>query len=158
MLSESYARLYGISQTGLRFFTVYGPWGRPDMAYWIFTQKILANEPITLFAPDIMKRDFTFIDDVVEVLPKILKTPPESHKIYNLGNSNPNKLLDLVSAVESACGQKARTDIKPQQAGDVRATFADISAAQRDLGFTPKTTLEDGITEFVTWFHSWKQN
>lgn len=155
MISESYARLYGIPQTGLRFFTVYGPWGRPDMAYWIFTQKILAGEPITLFAPDVMQRDFTFVDDIVAVLPIILATPPEGHAIYNLGNSAPNKLADLVSAVEAACGEKAVTDIQPQQAGDVRATFADISAAERDFGFSPKTDLRNGIAEFVVWYREW---
>lgn len=155
MLSESYARLYGILQTGLRFFTVYGPWGRPDMAYWIFTQKILAGETITLFAPDIMKRDFTYIDDITDVLPKILGTPPEQHTIYNLGNSRPNSLRDFVQTIEQACGKKAEAIIKPQQAGDVRTTFADISAAQTDFGFVPKTDLKTGISEFVSWYRSW---
>ena len=159
MLSESYAQLYNIRQTGLRFFTVYGPWGRPDMAYWIFTQKILAGEPITLFAPDVMQRDFTYIDDIVEILPKLLETPPkdisEPHRIYNLGNSNPYKLRDFVKAIEMACGQKAKTDIKPQQAGDVRSTFADISKARRNLGFNPKTGLKDGIENFVAWYRDW---
>jgi len=159
MLSESYAQLYGIPQTGLRFFTVYGPWGRPDMAYWIFTQKILAGEPITLFAPDVMKRDFTYIDDIMDVLPKLLDTSPEGpsgpHRVYNLGNSNPNTLRDFLMAVEAACGQTAKTDIKPQQAGDVRETFADISEAARDFGFAPKTDLKDGLTKFVAWYRDW---
>ncbi len=157
MLSESYARLYGIPQTGLRFFTVYGPWGRPDMAYWIFTQKILEGEPITLYAPDLMRRDFTYVDDIVDVLPKILTKAPMGHAIYNLGNSAPNTLYDLVNSVETACGQKAETIIKPQQAGDVRSTFADISAAKRDFGFAPKTKLEDGIAQFVDWYREWKR-
>lgn len=155
MISESYARLYDIPQTGLRFFTVYGPWGRPDMAYWIFTQKILVGEPITLFAPDLMQRDFTFVDDIVAVLPKLLATPPDGHAIYNMGNSAPNKLVDLVNAVETACGKKAVTVIKPQQPGDVRATFADITTAQHDFGFAPKTELRDGIAEFVAWYRVW---
>lgn len=155
MLSESYTRLYDIRQTGLRFFTVYGPWGRPDMAYWIFTQKILAGEPITLFAPNVMQRDFTYIDDITEILPKLLETPPAQHRLYNLGNSNPNTLRDLVSAVELACGLTAKTNIKPQQAGDVRATFADISEARRDFGFAPKTDLKDGIARFVAWYRDW---
>ena len=155
MLSESYARLYDIRQTGLRFFTVYGPWGRPDMAYWIFTQKILKGEPITLFAPDVMQRDFTYIDDIADIFPKLLDTTPEQHRIYNLGNSNPNTLHDLVSAVELACGVAAKTDIKPQQAGDVRSTFADISEAQRDFSFTPKTDLKTGIARFVAWYRDW---
>jgi len=155
MLSESYARLYGIRQTGLRFFTVYGPWGRPDMAYWIFTQKILADEPITLFAPDIMKRDFTYIDDIANVLPKILQSPPERHAIYNLGNSKPNRLTEFVQTIEDACEKKAQTIIKPQQAGDVRTTFADISAAQAAFGFSPKTELKEGLSEFVSWYRGW---
>jgi len=152
MISESYARLYDIPQTGLRFFTVYGPWGRPDMAYWIFTQKILAGEAITLFAPDIMQRDFTYIDDIIRVIPKVLAHKPEGHEIYNLGNSSPNKLMDLVRAVEMATGKKALTDIKDKQAGDVSATFADISAAETTFGFKPKTNLKDGIAEFVDWY------
>lgn len=155
MLSESYARLYDIPQTGLRFFTVYGPWGRPDMAYWIFAEKIFAGEPITLFAPDLMKRDFTFIDDIVSVLPKLLITPTSGHKIYNLGNSAPNTLYELVDAVEMACGKTAEKIIKPQQAGDVRSTFADISAAKKDFGFSPQTQLSDGISEFISWYKTW---
>ena len=156
MISESYARLYNIPQTGLRFFTVYGPWGRPDMAYWIFTEKIFAGKPITLFAPDLMKRDFTYIDDIVGVLPALLSQPPSGHKIYNLGNSAPNTLHELVSAVETACGQKAEIIIKPQQAGDVRSTFADTTAAQRDFGFSPSTSLQSGVSEFVKWYRSWQ--
>lgn len=155
MLAESYARLYKIPQTGLRFFTVYGPWGRPDMAYFIFTKKILAGEPITLYAPEIMQRDFTYVDDVVSVLPKLLASPPQGetlHKIYNLGNSRPNRLLDLVGAVERACGIKAQTTIKGQQKGDVTSTYADIQAASRDFGFEPKIPLQKGIANFVEWY------
>jgi len=155
MISESYAHLYDIPQTGLRFFTVYGPWGRPDMAYWIFTEKILAGEPITLFAPHIMQRDFTYIDDIVNILPKLLATPPKSHDIYNLGNSAPNKLMDLVKTIEIACGRTAKTVVKPQQPGDVRTTFADISAANAVFGFTPQTSLQDGIPAFVDWYRHW---
>jgi len=152
MLAESYQRLYGIPQTGLRFFTVYGPWGRPDMAYFIFTDKILKGQPIELFAPDEMRRDFTYVDDIVEVLPKILKTPPQSgHEIYNLGNSKPNSLMQLVDAVEVACGEEAETIILDKQKGDVSNTFADVSAAERDFGFNPKTPLNDGIQKFVQW-------
>ncbi|MEP3656163.1 MAG: NAD-dependent epimerase/dehydratase family protein [Litorimonas sp.] len=156
LMSESYARLYGISITGLRFFTVYGPWGRPDMAYWMFTEKILAGEPITLFAPELMKRDFTFIDDIVDVFPTLLNTIPDGHRIYNLGNSSPNTLYELVSAVQIACGKKAETIILPQQAGDVRSTFADTSAAQKDFGFAPSTKLKTGISEFVEWYRGWQ--
>ena len=157
LLSESYARLYNIPQTGLRFFTVYGPWGRPDMAYWIFTEKILKGEPITLFAPDLMKRDFTFVDDIISVLPDLLGRPPESHAIYNLGNSAPNTLHELVSAVETACGRTAEKIILPQQPGDVRTTFANTSAVNRDFGFAPKTELQTGISEFVAWYRGWKE-
>lgn len=153
MLAESYQRLYGIPQTGLRFFTVYGPWGRPDMAYYIFTDKIFKGEPITLFAPDEMRRDFTFVDDIVDVLPAILENPPGSgHEIYNLGNSKPNTLMQLVDAVEAACGQQAEKIILGKQKGDVSNTFADVSAAQLDFGFNPKTDLGDGVKHFVEWY------
>ena len=156
MLSESYARLYNIPQTGLRFFTVYGPWGRPDMAYWIFTEKMLAGEPITLFAPDLMKRDFTYVDDIVSIVPTLLSKPPKRHMIYNLGNSAPNTLHELVNAVETACGQTAEKIILPQQPGDVRSTFADTSAARRDFGFAPTTNLQAGILAFVDWYRDWQ--
>jgi len=155
LLSESYSRLYGIRQTGLRFFTVYGPWGRPDMAYWIFGQKILAGEPITLFAPDKMSRDFTYIDDIINVMPRVLKTTPAAHEIYNLGSAAPCKLMRLVEAVETACGRKAKITILPQQAGDVKSTFANINAAQKQFGFQPTIKLEDGIADFLSWFKIW---
>lgn len=155
ILSESYAKLYDIPLTGLRFFTVYGPWGRPDMAYWIFTEKILKDEPITLFAPDIMQRDFTFVDDIVGILPRLLASKPDQHKVYNLGNSAPNSLYDLVSSVEMACERKAKTIIKPQQPGDVRSTFADICAAHDAFGFSPSVQLTDGISAFVDWYKDW---
>ncbi|WP_026942587.1 NAD-dependent epimerase/dehydratase family protein [Hellea balneolensis] len=153
MLAESYQRLYGIPQTGLRFFTVYGPWGRPDMAYFIFTDKIMKGDPITLFAPDEMRRDFTYIDDIVDVLPKILSRPPSSgHEIYNLGNSKPNTLMQLVDAVEAACGRTGEKIILGKQNGDVSNTFADVSAAERDFGFAPKTDLHEGVKRFVEWY------
>lgn len=158
MMAESYARLYKIPQTGLRFFTVYGRWGRPDMAYFIFTQKILSGEPITLFAPDIMRRDFTHVSDIVSVFPKLLVTPPviaeggAPHAIYNLGNSKPNQLMQLVNAVEDACGIEAEKIIKGQQKGDVTTTYADIQKAERDFGFQPKTILQEGIPDFVDWY------
>ena len=157
MLAESYQRLYGIAQTGLRFFTVYGPWGRPDMAYYIFTDKIFKGEPITLFAPDEMRRDFTYVDDIVDVLPVILASPPKSgHEIYNLGNSKPNTLMQLVDAVEAACGQQAEKIILGKQKGDVSNTFADVSAAERDFGFSPKTDLDEGVMKFVEWYRAAK--
>ena len=155
MLAESYQRLYGIPQTGLRFFTVYGPWGRPDMAYFIFTDKIMKGEPITLFAPNEMRRDFTYVDDIIDVLPKILTSPPESgHAIYNLGNSKPNTLMQLVAAVEDACGKTAETIILGKQKGDVSNTFADVSAAERDFGFRPKMHLDEGLKRFVEWYQA----
>lgn len=155
MLAESYAQLYKLPQTGLRFFTVYGPWGRPDMAYFIFTKKILNGEPITLYAPDIMRRDFTYVDDIISIIPKLLESPPSGetlHKIYNLGNSRPNRLMDLVGAVEAACGTKAQALIREQQKGDVTSTYADIRAANRDFGFEPKVPLQKGIANFVNWY------
>ncbi len=159
MMAESYARLYKIPQTGLRFFTVYGRWGRPDMAYFIFTKKILSGEPITLFAPDVMRRDFTHVSDIVAIFPRLLATPPTiaeeggaPHTIYNLGNSKPNRLMQLVDAVEAACGVTAKTIIKGQQKGDVTTTYADIQKAARDFDFEPKVTLQDGISDFVQWY------
>jgi len=157
MLAESYQRLYGIPQTGLRFFTVYGPWGRPDMAYFIFTDRIMKGEPIKLFAPDEMRRDFTYVDDIVEALPKILASPPQSgHEIYNLGNSKPNTLMQLVEAVEAACGREAEKIILGKQKGDVSNTFADVSAAERDFGFKPKMELDEGLKRFVEWYREFK--
>lgn len=156
MLAESYQRLYGISQTGLRFFTVYGPWGRPDMAYFIFIDKIMKGEPIELYAPDEMRRDFTYVDDIVEVLSAILASPPKSgHEIYNLGNSKPNTLMQLVGAVEAACGQEAEKIILGKQKGDVSNTFADVNAAGRDFGFKPKTDLYEGVKRFVEWYRGY---
>lgn len=155
MLAESYKALYNIPQTGLRFFTVYGPWGRPDMAYFIFTKKILRGEPIKLFSPNEMSRDFTFIEDIARILPTIVRTPPDQgHVIYNLGNNSPNKLAELVSAVESACGRKADKIILGKQKGDVSNTFADITAAKRDFGFSADTSLDVGIQCFVDWYRT----
>lgn len=157
MLAQSYAHLYKIPQTGIRFFTVYGPWGRPDMAYFIFADKILRGEPITLFAPDEMQRDFTYIDDISEILPVILQSPSPNHAIYNLGNSNPNALMALVRAVEKACGRRADVNIAPKQDGDVSHTFADITAARAAFGFAPKTDLDTGIMQFVDWYRAYYQ-
>jgi len=153
MLAQSYYNLYQIPQTGLRFFTVYGPWGRPDMAYFIFTNKIFNDEAITLFAPEEMRRDFTYIDDIVDVIPTILKTPPEAgHAIYNLGNSTPNTLMQLVDSIETACGRLAKKVIQGKQKGDVSSTYADVSAAKQAFGFNAKTNIEVGIPKFVDWY------
>ncbi|MEM9600332.1 MAG: NAD-dependent epimerase/dehydratase family protein [Pseudomonadota bacterium] len=155
MLSESYARLYDLSLTGLRFFTVYGPWGRPDMAYWIFTEKMLRGEPITLFAPDEMRRDFTFIDDISGVMETILRTPSDGHSVYNLGNRSPVALMDFVRALEQACDVEARLDVQARQPGDVSTTYADIARAEAAFGFSPKTPIGEGLPQFVDWYRRW---
>ena len=161
MMAESYARLYDIPITGLRFFTVYGPYGRPDMAYYMFIDKVLRGEKITLFAPDEMQRDFTYIDDIVGVLPTVLKQAPKldkgrRHVIYNLGNSSPAPLRALVSAIEAACGKPANVLIEPKPAGDVSRTFANIDMARKDFGFNPQTSLDVGIKQCVQWYRSYK--
>jgi UDP-glucuronate 4-epimerase len=156
MIAESYSKLYGINQTGLRFFTVYGPWGRPDMAYYIFTDKIFNKEPIELFSPEKMTRDFTYIDDIIDVLPRVLEsTPSNLHAIYNLGNSNPNTLMQLVEAIETACEASTQKVILKKQNGDVSYTHADINAAKRDFGFAPRVELKDGIKNFVNWYKNY---
>ena len=159
MLTESYTHLYGIPSTGLRFFTVYGAWGRPDMAYWIFTEKILKGKPIELFSPNEMYRDFTYIDDIIAALVEIVHAPPrignngdDLHRIYNLGNSTPMALMDLVAAVEKACGREAEKIILPKQMGDVSTTFANIDLAKSHFGYDPKTKIEEGIPQFVEWY------
>lgn len=155
MLSESYTQLYNIPTTGLRFFTVYGAWGRPDMAYWIFTEKILKGEPINLFAAGEMMRDFTYIDDIISGLITIIHSPPDGdslHEIYNLGNSRPTPLMDLVTSVEKACGREAEKVFMPKQMGDVSTTFASIDKARDRFGYDPKTKIEDGIPVFVDWY------
>jgi UDP-glucuronate 4-epimerase len=159
MMSEAYARLYGIPATGLRFFTVYGPWGRPDMAYWIFTEKILRGQPIQLFAAGEMRRDFTFIDDVAGILPVILKTPPAAtngppHRVVNIGNAGPEPLMALVAAVEGALGIEAQKDFQPRQPGDVTATWADVTRAAALYGYAPKTPLTEGIPHFTRWYRA----
>ncbi|MDZ4776089.1 MAG: NAD-dependent epimerase/dehydratase family protein [Alphaproteobacteria bacterium] len=154
LMSETYARLYAIPQTGLRFFTVYGPWGRPDMAYFSFTDKILRGEPVTLFGEGKLSRDFTYIDDVSAAIETILGKPPVGHPphaIYNLGNSRPSTVLELVSAIEKATGRTAERILASTQPGDVTVTFADHSRATAAFGFAPKTGLEEGIANFVDW-------
>ncbi len=158
MLSESYARMYGLPLTGLRFFTVYGPWGRPDMAAFIFTRKILAGEPIPVFNNGDMRRDFTYIDDIVSGVVSCLDGPAEPvdgkppHRVYNIGNHRSEKLMDFISILEQALGRKAEIDFQPMQPGDVKETYADIEATQRDFGFEPSTSIEEGIPRFVEWY------
>jgi UDP-glucuronate 4-epimerase len=165
-MSETYAHLFRIPSTGLRFFTVYGPWGRPDMAMWTFTRDILAGRPIPIFNHGEMRRDFTFIDDIAEGVILCLDAPPADdgeekpggsrapHRLYNIGNNRPEKLLRLVEILEQACGRKAELELLPMQPGDVRETCADISAIQADLGFAPRTSLEVGAPRFVEWYRN----
>jgi len=159
LMSETYSRLYGMEQIGLRFFTVYGPWGRPDMAYWSFTQNILEGKPIRVFNNGDLQRDFTYIDDVVAgVLSVLLKSPPRAgalHRIYNIGNNRPERLMRFIEVLEQAIGKKAEKIFEPMQPGDVQATYADISALNRDYGFEPRTPLEEGLPRFVDWYRSW---
>ena len=158
LMSESYARLYNIPQTGLRFFTVYGPWGRPDMAYWIFTEKMLKGEPIQIFNHGKMGRDFTYIDDIVSGVLAAYDHPPGAeknfHAIYNLGNDHPEELMTMVSLLETALGVEAKKEMRGMQDGDVERTWADISKARKELGYQPSTSLADGIARFVKWRRS----
>ena len=167
LMSESYAHLYRLPQTGLRFFTVYGPWGRPDMAMWIFTKAILEGKPITVFNGGDMQRDFTFIDDIVRGVLACLDRPPADdgeekaggsrapHALYNIGNNRPESLGRLIETLEKACGRSAVRDFQPMQPGDVPATFADISAIQRDMGFMPAISLDVGVPRFVDWYREY---
>jgi UDP-glucuronate 4-epimerase len=162
LLAEAYARLYALPQTGLRFFTVYGPWGRPDMAYYSFADAIAAGRPITLFNQGQMRRDFTWIGDVVEGVLAALDRPPGAedgppHRIYNLGNNQPVELLTFVRTLEAAMGQKADLRYTDMQPGDVEATYADIDATTRDLGWEPKTAIEAGLGQFVAWYRDYRR-
>ena len=158
LLSYSYAGLFGLKQTGLRFFTVYGPWGRPDMAYWSFTDAILAGRPIPVFGGGKLRRDFTYIDDIVAALVRILETPfagadgAPPHRIYNLGNHRPQTVMELIGAIEKATGERAIVELTEGPPGDVNETYADITRAARDFGFAPTVKLEDGVARFVSWF------
>jgi UDP-glucuronate 4-epimerase len=164
LMSETYAHLYRLPQTGLRFFTVYGPWGRPDMAMWLFTKAIFDGKPINVFGEGNMRRDFTYIDDIVTGIVAALDNPPPDdgaekaggskgpHRLYNIGNNRSEELTRMIELIEQACGRPAERNLLPMQAGDVRDTFADISAIQRDLGFEPTTTIEQGIPNFVDWY------
>jgi UDP-glucuronate 4-epimerase len=167
LMSETYAHLYRLPQTGLRFFTVYGPWGRPDMAMWLFVKAILAGEPIDVFGEGNMRRDFTYIDDIVTGIVAALDNPPPDdgtekaggsrgpHRLYNIGNNRSEELGRMIDLIEQACGRKAERNLLPMQPGDVRDTYADISAIQRDLGFTPSTTIDVGIPRFVEWYRAY---
>jgi UDP-glucuronate 4-epimerase len=154
LIAESYARLYRLPATGLRFFTVYGPWGRPDMAAFLFTRAILAGEPIKVFNEGNMARDFTYIDDIVGGIVAALDRPaePAQHRVYNLGNHRPERLLDFIAIIERLLGRTAEKLLLPMQLGDVPASYADIEASRRDLGFEPKATIETGLAKFVEWY------
>ncbi|MBB5765743.1 UDP-glucuronate 4-epimerase [Methylorubrum rhodesianum] len=157
LISSTYGHLYGIPQSGLRFFTVYGPAGRPDMAYYSFTQKILRGEPIEIFGEGNMERDFTYIDDVVDGVVGVLDRPPERgvNNILNIGNDRPERLLDFVRHIEEAVGREARMILRPMQPGDVVATWADITKIRALIGYEPKTTLATGLPKFVEWYRSY---
>ena len=156
-MSAAYAHLYALPLTGLRFFTVYGPWGRPDMAYWLFTEAMLAGRPIRLFNHGRMRRDFTYVDDIVAGVLAALDHPPApgAHRLYNIGNNRPEELLDLVAILEEALGVRARREFLPMQPGDVPETYADVSAMARDFGWRPSTDLRTGLGRFVDWWRGY---
>jgi UDP-glucuronate 4-epimerase len=167
LMSETYAHLFRIPQTGLRFFTVYGPWGRPDMALWKFTASILGGKPIDVYNHGDMQRDFTYIDDIVAGVLTSLAHPPADdgleksggfttpHRLYNIGNNRPEELMELIRTIEIACDRKAELNLLPMQDGDVHATYADIEAIRRDLGYAPTTPISVGIPAFVSWYRSY---
>ena len=169
LISESYAHLFRIPQTGLRFFTVYGPWGRPDMALWKFTEAVLEGRPIDVYNHGDMRRDFTYIDDIVAGVIASLDHPPGDdgalkaggfktpHRLYNIGNNAPEPLMQLIDEIEKACGCKAELNLLPMQDGDVYETYADIDAIAGDLGYAPTTPISVGVPRFVDWYRKhWK--
>ncbi len=171
LMAHTYAHLYGLPVTGLRFFTVYGPWGRPDMAYFKFTKAILAGETIDVFNNGQHARDFTYIDDIVEGVVRALDRPPQADpsapmtqatstapfRIYNIGNNRPVELLDMIAILERTLGLKARTRMLPMQPGDVHTTFANVDALMHDVGFSPATSIEEGLARFVSWYRGYEQ-
>ena len=165
LMARTYAHLYDIPSSGLRFFTVYGPWGRPDMAYFSFTKAILAGESIPVFNRGRMRRDFTYVDDVTESIVRLVNKPPSDaglsdaggapHTIYNVGNHTPVELDQFIAAIEKACGRKAQRRNLPMQSGDVPVTYAEISRLNAVTGFSPATSIEDGIERFVSWYRNY---
>ena len=161
VMSESYARMWRLPITGLRFFTVYGPWGRPDMAAFIFLKKILAGEPIPVFNNGDMQRDFTYVDDIVAGVIACLHSPPSMaegasmHRIYNLGNNNSEPLMRFISIIEQVIGMKAEVELLPMQPGDVKATYADISHTIEDFGFSPSTPIDVGLPKLIQWYREY---
>lgn len=169
LMAHSYSHLYGMKTTGLRFFTVYGPWGRPDMALFLFAKGILDEEPINIFNNGDMIRDFTYIDDIVEGIVRVLDNPPQgnpewngekpdpatsytNYRVFNIGNNSPVKLMDFVEAIENAAGKKAIKNFMPMQAGDVPSTCADVSELEEAVGFKPNTSIQTGINNFMAWY------
>lgn len=166
LMAHTYSHLFSIPTTGLRFFTVYGPWGRPDMALFLFTKAILENRPIDVFNHGNMLRDFTYVDDIVEGIMRVLAHPPKGvsqeainpsnstapYKIYNIGNNNPVKLMDFIEAIEEKLGKKAEKNFLPLQAGDVQSTYADVSDLVADLDYRPMTSVKEGIDKFIDWY------
>jgi UDP-glucuronate 4-epimerase len=159
LMAFSYANLYGIRSTGLRFFTVYGPWGRPDMAYFHFTKSILEGTPIKLFNNGEMWRDFTYVDDVVTSIMALTTAENDEDEplfqIYNIGNHQPVRMRDFIEILEDTCGQKAIVDDMPFQSGDVKTTFADVAKLEAKIGFVPQTRLRDGLAQFVQWYRNY---
>jgi len=175
LMAHTYSHLFGLPTTGLRFFTVYGPWGRPDMALFLFTKAILEDQPIQVFNNGHMVRDFTYIDDIVEGIVRVLDRPPTGdsnwsgktptpsgsvapYKIYNIGNNTPIPLMDFIAAIEQALGKTAEKKFLPMQPGDVAATYADVSDLVRDMGYKPETTVQEGIAAFVAWYREYYVN
>jgi UDP-glucuronate 4-epimerase len=174
LMAHTYSYLYGIPTTGLRFFTVYGPWGRPDMALFIFAKAILAGKPINVFNYGAMKRDFTYIDDIIEGVFRVIDKPPDPnpgwsgyhpnpaassapYKLYNIGNNNPVELMRVIAILEECLGKEAKKNMLPMQPGDVPATYADVHDLSEDVGFTPGTPIEEGIERFVKWYRGYYQ-
>lgn len=162
LMAHSYSHLFGLPATGLRFFTVYGPWGRPDMAYWTFTRLILAGETIRVFNRGEMKRDFTFVGDIVEGIVRVLEGPPSPgddgappFRLYNIGRGEPVPLMAFIAAIEAAVGREAVIELAPMQPGDMVVTWADTSALERDHGYRPTTSLAEGVAAFVAWYREY---
>jgi UDP-glucuronate 4-epimerase len=169
LMAYAYAHLFGLPATGLRFFTVYGPWGRPDMAVWLFTQAISEDRPVRLYNHGHMRRDFTFVDDVIEAVMRLIESPPVAtaataaaptspqppHRIYNVGNEQPVEVVALLDILEKVIGKPARRELLPMRPIDVLETFADSSELQRATGFAPHTPIEDGLRSFVTWYRDY---
>ena len=174
LMAHAYAHLFGLPMTGLRFFTVYGPWGRPDMAMWLFTDAILAGRPIKLFNHGKMRRDFTYVDDVVEAVVRLVDRPPAGDagwssdrpdpatsrarwRVYNIGNHTPVEVPEVVRLIEEAVGKPAIRELVPMQPGDVPATYADVDGLRRDVGFAPATPIADGVRRFVAWYRAYRK-